>query len=144
MKMREFTPEELTELRNNPHTYLVDKCRLRLTLEAKQKIMEMSAQGHSAIYIVKKLGYKISILGEKRARGLVARVRQQALSAEGLREDYKRRDPKRLPLDDLDQLPVSLEAFNQIKNELVYLRQEVEFLKKISSVEKQNKRGGSQ
>ncbi len=117
MKRNPFTPEQIKLLEANPYTYRVTEHRLALTVEAKQEILKMKEEGLPACQIVKKLGYDLDIIGESRAYGLVFGAKVQAKSERGLHV-----------------LPTNPETFAKLINEVSYLRQEVDFLKKISQI----------
>ena len=123
MKRNPFTPEQIKLLEANPYTYRVTEHRLTLTVEAKQEILKMKEEGLPACQIVKKLGYDLDIIGESRA-----------YSERGLHVGYPKRIGKRLDPERLNKLPTNPETFAKLINEVSYLRQEVDFLKKISQI----------
>ena len=134
MKRNPFTPEQIKLLEANPYTYRVTEHRLTLTVEAKQEILKMKEEGLPACQIVKKLGYDLDIIGESRAYGLVFGAKAQANSERGLHVGYPKRIGKRLDPERLNKLPTNPETFAKLINEVSYLRQEVDFLKKISQI----------
>ena len=46
-----------------------------------------------------------------------------------------------MTVEEMEDLPLNQESLNRMKNELIYLRQEVDFLKKISQLARSEKRG---
>lgn len=138
---KEFSSTEISELAANPNTYSVGKMQLSLSLEAKQKILLLKQKGFSPTRIFKELGYDTDLLGAERIRVIVKRVEEAALSAEGIHQGYKKRKPKRMELSQLNNLDVDAQSIEHLKNEVLYLRQEVEFLKKLSQLGNMKKRG---
>ena len=129
-----FTPEEIKILEANPHTHHLTQYKIYLTIEAKQKILDMKAQKMPACQIIQKLGYDLDIIGQYRAYSMVWGAKNQALSEKGLRVGYPKRTGKRLDPERINNLPTNPETFAKLINEVSYLRQEVDFLKKISQI----------
>lgn len=126
--MKSFTPAEIELLKQNPNTFRVTPNRLYLTLHAKERIVEMWEKHYSFSCIMEELGYDIDVVGIPRAHGLVERAREEAASPYGLHEGYFRA-PKRIGISELAELHGE-ESVSKLKNEVVYLRQEMDFLKK--------------
>ena len=80
--------------------------------------------------ILRQLGYDPDILGHNRIGGIRAHIREQALSPEGFHTGRRELIPKR-PIEEYAEMPPS-RAMIKIMNELAYLRQEVEFIKKAT------------
>lgn len=137
--MKSFTPAEIELLKQNPNTFRVTPNRLYLTLHAKERIVEMWEKHYSFSCIMEELGYDIDVVGIPRAHGLVERAREEAASPYGLHEGYFR-VPKRIGISELAELHGE-ESVSKLKNEVVYLRQEMDFLKKISRLANTEKRG---
>lgn len=144
MRKRPFTAEEIAILESNPNTLQATKDRIQLTLAAKKKIMEFSDAGYSSSRIIRALGYDLEMLGRGTVDGIVYCVKKEAQSERGLHEGYGKRKPKRLGNDELASLPANHETVIQLINEVMYLRQEVGFLKKLSALGESKKRGDSQ
>ena len=140
MSKKTFTPEEQRILAENPNTYHVTSTRLYLTLDAKQRILEMTEKNYPYTKIMKELGYNLDIIDMTRAHGLVWHVKKEAQSEQGLHEGYVRTKGKRLSDEDIKCLSTNPESFGKLINELSYLRQEVDFLKKISQIKNTKKR----
>ena len=136
-----FTQEELQVLNANPYTLNATPTRIMYTKEAKQMILAMAEQGKSIVHIVRELGYDPEVLGRHRIKGLVWRIRQEADSPQGLRNGYATRAPKRLTAGQIAELEENPESYAKLKREVVYLREEVEFLKKVSQQAISGKRG---
>ena len=127
-----FNSEAICILKENPYTLTVTENRLSITLEAKKKIVEMDKAGMSCRRIIEELGYDPKMLGDQRVRNILRLTRAEAKSELGLRERYAKRDKLRLGKEEIEQLDHSNLSYAQLKSEVIYLREEVEFLKKIS------------
>lgn len=138
--IKSFTPEEIEVLRKNPNTWSITSKRIGLTKAAKERIIELLAKGYSSKQCIADLGYDTEILGKIRCYSIVRHVKEDIAQGKEVHEGYPKYKPKRLTAEELDQLPMDQESYIRMKNELVYLRQEVDFLKKISQLDKSKKR----
>ncbi len=136
-----FTDDDIQELSKNPHTLSVTGNRLSVTLAAKEKILELFNEGRSRRQIMAELGYDPDLLGDDRVKNIIRSTRREAESAQGLHEGYSRAAKKHLDKEEIEQLDESASSYAKLKNEVIYLRQEVEFLKKISQQVISGKRG---
>lgn len=143
MKMgrKRFTAEEIKELEVNPYTLSVTENRLTITLAAKEKVLELYEANKTRRQIAAALGYDFDLLGEERMKNMIRGIRREAESASGLHEGYARTDRKRMSKEEIEELECDPASYAKLKNEVVYLRQEVEFLKKISQQVISGKRG---
>ena len=130
---KKFSPEEIQELSNNPYTFSVTEARFSFTLEGKKKLLELSDEGNSCRFALKKMGYNPEIFGHDRIKNMLRPTRKESASEVGLHQGYKR-PPKREPLtaEEIENLGTGEKSYVQLRNEVAYLRAEVEFLKKIS------------
>lgn len=138
---KEFTLEEIEILRKNLNTWAVNKTRISLTKEAKEHIVELAASGKSARQCIEELGYNPDMLGKSRFSSMLYNAQREVRQGKQLHNGYAKRKPKRITVDELEELSMDPESFGRMKNELAYLRQEVDFLKKISQLAKSKKRG---
>lgn len=141
MSGKTFTPEEIQILSKNPNTYDVSMYRLSFTKEAKEKILELYESGLSASKIVKSLGYDPEMLGMQRVKNIAYRVRLEAESDYGIHEGYVNRRKNRITASQITWMEENGESYAKLKNEIIYLREEVEFLKKISQQVISGRRG---
>lgn len=130
--MREYTAKEMKLLQANPNTFKVTKNKLYFTIEFKEAFWTAYQAGMAPRKILEDLGYNLEIFGQKQIDSMVQSIKHQAQSG-GFRQGENRTRRKK------DELPVSggasiesKEALTGILNEVRYLRQEVEFLKKLS------------
>ena len=136
-----FTPEEIKILEANPYTRRVSASGLSITLEAKQRVLELYETGLTSRQIVEALGYDYEILGGQRMKNTVRNTRKEAASPCGLHEGYSRVPAARMDKEEIEQLDNSAMSYARLKNEVIYLREEVRFLKKLSQEVIQGKRG---
>ena len=136
-----FTPEEIKILEANPYTRRVSASGLSITMEAKQRVLELYETGLTSRQIVEALGYDYEILGGQRMKNIVRNTRKEAASPCGLHEGYSRVPAARMDKEEIEQLDNSAMSYARLKNEVIYLREEVRFLKKLSQEVIQGKRG---
>lgn len=74
-------------------------------------------------------GYDLTCFEQKQIDSIVQRIKKQALSGEGFREGENRE--KRVRLKSVEESEGNSISIEHMQHELLYLRQEVEFLKKI-------------
>ncbi len=127
--MREYTAKEMKELRANPYTFKVTKKKLYFTAEFKEAFWNGYQAGIAPKKLLEDLGYDTKMFGQKQIDSLVQRIKKQAEKANGFTEGENR--TKRTGVQQEIQ-EVSQESVERIWNEVKYLRQEVEFLKKIA------------
>lgn len=138
---KRFTAAEIKELEKNPNTLKVTDAHLSLTKAAKEEVLALIREGLSAYQIVKKLGYDPKVLGKSRCDGIRYCVLKEDEAGHEQRQGYPDRRSKRMSIEEIEGLPLDRESVSRMRNELIYLRQEVDFLKKISQVVKSGKRG---
>ncbi len=126
-----FTDEQMKLLRDNPYTFRVTPSTLFLTKEFKALFYDEYQSGKIPRCILEEHGYPAAILGEQRIWGIAAIIKKQANRPGGFSEG----NPSQ-PMQYRN--PVSgdcpEEMIHSLQAEVEYLRQEVEYLKKISSI----------
>ena len=128
-----FTPEEVEILKANPYSWKVYNDKITYTHEFKEAFWELSLQGYSGTEAFRKLGYDPKILGAERIHNTTKRIRKQGKSPEGLRKkpsQWMRVTRKRFKAADLEKMSHK-EASKRMQQEIIYLQQQVEFLKKV-------------
>ena len=133
MSRNTFTKREIQLLKNNPYTYRVTESQIFYTKEFKEEFWRRYQEGESPRHIVEALGYDPDILGTARLSGLQINIKKQANRPEGFSEGKGRRKQLKSGLYSVEENP-SDETIIKMQHELLYLRQEVEFLKKITSL----------
>ena len=128
--MQEYTPKQIRELKANPYTYNVTKNKLYFTSKFKEDFWISYQAGNAPRKILTDLGYNLDYFEQKQIDSIVQRIKKQALSGNGFTEGENRQ--KRVPMKATSEEELSSpQSIERMQNELLYLRQEVEFLKKI-------------
>lgn len=141
--MKEYTAKEMKLLKANPYTFKVTKNKLYFTIEFKEAFWRAYQAGMAPRKIFEDLGYDLKIFGQKQIDSIVQSIKRQAQSETGFRqgENRTRRKKDELSIPEGTKLE-SQETWISILNEVKYLRQEVDFLKKLSE-QKIQRRGNS-
>ena len=126
--MKEYTRKEMKKLKENPYTLKVTKNKLYHTAEFKKVFWTKYQAGMTPKKILTELGYDTEMFGQKRIDSLVQSIKKQALSGKGYTEGENR--TKRVALKSPEEF--TPESFAQMQHEVLYLKQEVEFIKKIT------------
>lgn len=131
--MKEYKAKEMKLLEANPYTYKVTKNKLYFTIEFKEAFWTAYQAGMAPRKILEDLGYDLGMFGQKQIDSMVQSIRRQAQGGSGFRqgENRTRRRKDGLSIPEGTAME-SKEALAGILNEVKYLRQEVEFLKKLS------------
>lgn len=127
--MKIYDPKEMKLLKANPYTYNVTSNKIYFTAKFKEEFWMRYQIGDTPRKILTDLGYDVSMFGQKSIDSLVQRIKKQAISGTGFSEGGNR--TKRIAIKAPEDVN-SPQALERMQSELLYLRQEVEFLKKIS------------
>lgn len=139
--MREYTAKEIKLLKANPYTFKVTKNKLYFTIEFKETFWTAYQAGMAPRKILEDLGYDLGMFGQKQIDSIVQSIKRQAQAGKDFRQGENRTRRKRDGLTEPKEAAAeSKEALAGILNEVKYLRQEVEFLKKIIKTENTAKR----
>lgn len=128
-----FTLEEVEILKENPYTWKVSTDRITYTQEFQKDFWELSLQGLSGTDAFKALGYDPRMLVKERIHNTTKRIRKQGNSPEGIRpkpRKWMRTTRKQFKVADLEKMSHK-EVAKRMQQEIVYLQQQVEFLKKV-------------
>ena len=130
---KKFTPAEVEELRANPYTEKVTERQISFTLAFKEAFWRLSVEGCTGNMALRKLGYDPEILGFERVHNITKRIRSAARAPEGIRGVKKSR--MRISKDQFSQAELEKmsrrESERRLQNEIVYLQQQMAFLKKL-------------
>ncbi len=131
--MKEYTAREMKLLKANPYTFKVTKNKLYFTIEFKETFWTAYQAGMAPRKILEDLGYDLGMFGQKQIDSMVQSMKRQAESRNGFRqgENRTRRKKDELSIQE-GAVAQPKETLENILNEVKYLRQEVEFLKKLS------------
>lgn len=137
--MQEYTPKQIKKLEANPYTLKVTKNKLYFTIKFKEDFWINYQAGNAPRKILSDLGYDLEYFGQKQIDSIVQRIKKEALSGNGFREGENRE--RRIPVKATNREELSSpQSIERMQNELLYLRQEVEFLKKIIMTNNSKKR----
>ena len=124
-----YMRQELEFLRSNRYTYKVTTSKIFFTAEFKEAFYQKRQDGLTLKETILALGYDPEVLGEKRIDGISHLINKAVREGKGFTEGIK---PRTSILD--EECPdLTRENFLKMQHELLYMRQELEFLKKISS-----------
>jgi len=126
-----FSPEETQAILENPYTRSVSEHYIRFTDAFWDEFARRYLSGEDRYEICRSLGYDPNVLGSKRLEYICRTIR----NSQDLPPEKRRR-----PAADTKYSEMTTEAaIKAMETELTYLRQEVEFLKKISQLEKKGR-----
>ena len=127
MANKKFTEEEMNHLRTSSYVLDVSPSIVHFTAEFKKKFWEAIITGKKPRDIVIEMGIDPDILGEIRINGLKGMIRNEVKAGKGFR--------------DLDTYNKYLDGYitpegriKYLEQQLAYKDQEIEFLKKIVSL----------
>ena len=133
--MKEYTSKEIRALKSNPYTFKVTRSKLYFTAEFKERFWAGYQAGNAPRKLLQDFGYDLETFGQKQIDSIVQRIKKEALAGKGFSEGEQRgRRPGSTRIETEDShcegnLPTG--TLERMRNELNYLRQEVEFIKKI-------------
>ena len=133
-----FTPEQVEELAANKFTAQANTRRILYTLEFKNLFLSLYEQGHTSIEIFMECGYVPDVLGTSRIYGFARRLREQINSGKPLTETLPNVKADKPVNTDYNTMPAQL-SVSAMQRELIYLRQQVEFLKKLTELDNDKK-----
>ena len=131
MSRKQFTEEQQQKLRQNPYVYSVTATRLSLTREFKELFMEACRAGRTPRKILEDHGFSVELIGERRFFSIPQHICEEFKKRGEFREGYSSRSNGGKPLE---SHPSDGDELKQLRYEVDYLKQEMEFLKKISSI----------
>lgn len=128
--MKEYTAKQIRELKKNPYVFKATKYKLYFTAKFKEEFWIRYQAGNTPRKILSDLGFDLSFFGQKQIDSMTQSIKKQALSGDGFKEGEARE--KRVAIKPMDEQELSSpQSIQRMQNELLYLRQEVEFLKKL-------------
>ena len=132
-----FTLEQVQLLAANPFTYKVTPRYIWFTLEFKNLFLARFEAGDTSMDIFESCGYDSSILGKNRIYSFPRRLRDE-LASGSLTEGVANRCQEPPQQQDFNTLPAQ-QSVAAMQREIVYLRQQLEFLKKITELDSDKK-----
>lgn len=132
-----FTKKEMETLASNRFTAKVTPRYIYYTLEFQNLFLSMYESGKNSAEIFSELGYDVEILGKSRVYTYPGLLRDK-LGRTGIRRT-RIRTTIEAPSDvDYNTMP-SMQSVAAMQHELLYLRQQLDFLKKITALEDKQK-----
>lgn len=132
--IKKFTPEQIEVLAANPFTHMVTVHRISYTLEFKNLFLARYESGEPVKEIFAGLGYDAAILGDDRMYTFAYKLSRLADAGVALTEDSPRTELKKPVNVDYNTMPAQ-QSVASMQREIAYLRQQVEFLKKITELD---------
>lgn len=135
MDWKDFKPGELIELKNNPYVKSATVKMIRFTTTFKEEFWKQYQNGKPPVSIITEMGFNPDVLGASRINGITQHIKEQANSGSGFRDE---RQPSTLS-ENTDNL-VPSKALIHLQHEIAYMKQELEFIKKIILADKEASR----
>lgn len=132
--IHKFTQEQVEQLAANPFTLSVTVHRISFTLEFKNLFLSHYENGESVKDIFVALGYDPDVIGDNRMYSFSNRLLNKLDAGEPLTEGSVRKPAEKPVNTDYNTMPAQ-QSVVSMQRELTYLRQQVEFLKKISQLD---------
>lgn len=129
-----FTPEQKEILEANPFTYKVNFRKISYTLEFKNLFLARYEAGESVRDIFESLGYDTKILGDNRIYGFANNLMVKATAGELLTETPSTTKQEKPVNVDYNTMPAQ-QSVAAMQREISYLRQQIEFLKKLTELD---------
>ena len=137
-RIKIFTDDEMEILAANKFTARVTKRQISYTLESQNLFLVMyDEQGKTCREIFTELGYDVEILGKSRVHTYPKLLREKLKNTGSLRKQTRERVAPPTNTD-YNMMP-SIKSVAAMQHELLYLRQQLDFLKKITALDNKQK-----
>jgi len=138
MPRKILTETEIRILKKNPYTYKVTDKTIQFTVAFQEEFWRRYQCGEAPTQIIKELGYEKEILGEHRIEGISSHIKEVGTAGMEFYQGHSR--PKRRKTVEYDEPSPTPKTLAFMQNELIYLHQEVEFIKKIMQADSAQRR----
>jgi hypothetical protein len=137
-----FSSEEIELLLQSPHVAYVSRTTVSYTLAFKKMFWQRYCDGVPPTRIFEEAGLSVDVIGKSRIDTLIKALRSQMERGLGFKEGREPQPGDAEKLFDLpriprypknSQIPLAPESIAKLVHEVEYLKQEMEFLKKIIS-----------
>ena len=137
---RHFSTDELEILLASPHVAYVSRTTISFTAAFKESFWQRYCDGIAPAKIVADAGLNYDMISKSRIDSLIKTLRDQTERGlsfkDGLERHYDKPDkefdiPKMPRIPKNTDIPLTPEAIGKMVHEVAYLKQEMEFLKKI-------------
>lgn len=139
-KRRLFSEYEMEMLRQNPYTYKVRQRQLSFTAEFKHIFWNRYQRGEDVISIFESLGYNPAVVGYSRMYSVASNLQAAVEAGREFTSGHSGRSRGGKPVSQA-ALDKDSQTVAAMQHEVLYLRQQVEFLKKFSELDSSTKRG---
>lgn len=139
-KRRHFTAYEMELLRQNPYTYRVRARQLLFTAEFKRIFWARYQEGEDVQQIFESLGYDPLVVGYSRMYSVPQNLRKVVEAGREFTEGYSGRSKD--AVNQAGSKSRSELEIAELRHETAYLRQHVEFLKKITNLDTRERSSG--
>lgn len=137
--IKKFTEKELAEILNNPFVKHATHSHIRFTTEFKEAFWKRARAGEKLADIIKAFGLKPEVLGERRIKGVYAHLNEQVAAGVPFAEEKRPRSPENSVIHKPASNKEQLVKIRTLEYDVLYLRQELEFVKKIILADKEVK-----
>lgn len=132
MGRNHFTLEQIEVLRKNKYVKRVSEKGITYTEEFKEIFLIEYKSGHLPSQILSRLGFDPKALGPSRIGNITKRIMKQAKRADGFK-DTRAENSGRPSVKDLSEA----EMIKRQKDQIEYLKQQVEFLSDLRRLERE-------
>ena len=129
MSKQLFTDKQIADLILNPNVFSVTRSTLMLTKSFKEKFYAEYQKGALPRDILKHHGFSSDVIGQRRIWSITQHIKDEYAKYGEFHEGRKPPGPSKGPAAVSGQDPLS-----RLESRVEYLQQQVEFLKKITSV----------
>ncbi len=134
-----FSDEEIKVLQANKFTYSISKKQLYFTREFKEMAWEQDQMGVAVMTIFRNAGYDPLMVGRSRMDAFMISLRRSVANGVPFTEGRLHKTRFKPPISNYGEM-TDRKAFIEMQHEIAYLRQEIEFLKKICALGVEKKR----
>lgn len=129
MSKQFFTDKQMADLLLNPNVFSVTRSTLMLTKSFKEKFYAEYLKGTLPRNILERHGFSADIIGQRRIWSITQHIKDEYAKYGEFHEGRKPPGPSKGPAAASGQDPL-----RRLETRVEYLQQQVEFLKKITSV----------
>jgi len=139
MKManRKFTPEEIAEMNHNPFVNRVSESKISFTTEFKESFWKRARAGEPLAEIIRSFGLDPDVLGYRRIKGIYAHLNEQVVAGLAFTDKKRVRNPEAVLVSKPPSNREQQVKIRTLEHEVLYLKQELEFIKKIITADKE-------
>ena len=137
MAKKPLTSEEIAELLRNPYVAGISPSgSIKYTPDFKRMAYESMLNGIPMRRFFEEHGFSVSVLGETRIYAFTRNLRTRTHSGEDFTDHRTNNGRKKGPSRSLQEMTLE-EQVEQLRHELAYLQQELDFIKKIRAADQE-------